>query len=76
VNAVVVYSADPMVMAEERRRHTVRTALAYIMDGQPSTAVELLRKSVERCARLDHRPLDPARVMKHYEATLRRLGGL
>jgi hypothetical protein len=70
-----VYSADPLVLAEQRRHHTIRTALAHIVAGEPSTALELLRKSVERCARLDHRPLDPARVMQRYEAMLRTLGG-
>jgi hypothetical protein len=49
-------------MATQRRHHAVRTALMFIEQDCPHLALAELIDSVNRCARLDHRPLDAARV--------------
>lgn len=49
-------------MAEQRRHHAVRTAIMFIDQGCPNSALAELLDSVNRCARLDHRPLNQARV--------------
>jgi len=49
-------------MAEQRRHHAVRTAMMFINQGCPNSALAELLDSIHRCARMDHRPLDVARV--------------
>lgn len=53
---------DSIVMAEQRRHHAVRTAIMFINQDCPHAALAELIDSVNRCARLDHRPLDVGRV--------------
>ncbi|MFD7157931.1 hypothetical protein ACXJJ3_08860 [Kribbella sp. WER1] len=54
---------DALTIAEQRRRHSVRTAVMFIVQDQPHCALAELLDSVHRCAHLDHRPLDPVRVL-------------
>jgi len=61
-----VYSADPVTMSEQCRHHAIRTAVQKLVDGEPTAAAEILRKSLTRCAHLDNRPLDPDRVAARY----------
>jgi len=49
-------------MANQWRHHSVRTAIMFIKQDCPNAALAELIDSVQRCSRLDHRPLDPARV--------------
>lgn len=65
---------DALVMAEQRRHHAVRTAVMFIKEGCPNSALAELIDSVNRCARLDHRPLDVARVEDRANALLAAWG--
>lgn len=65
-----VYTADPVMMAEQCRHYAVRTAIQYLLDGEPTAALELLTKSTIRCSHLDTRPLDAGRVGKRYTRSL------
>ena len=65
-----VYTADPLVMAEQLRHYNVRTAIQHLLDGEPNAALELLKTSTIRCANLDNRPLDPGRVGQRYTHSL------
>lgn len=65
---------DAIVMAEQRRHHSVRTAVMFIEQGCPHSALAELLDSVHRCARLDHRPLDVARVEQRANALLAAWG--
>ena len=53
---------DALEIAEQRRRHAVRTAVMFLEQGCPNSALAELIDSVNKCAHLDHRPLDRARV--------------
>jgi len=53
---------DALVVAEQCRHHAVRTAIQHIVGNEPNCALLVLIQSVRRCAHLDHRPLDAARV--------------
>lgn len=53
---------DALMIAEQCRHHAVRTAIQHITDGEPNCALLELIQSVQRCAHLDHRPIDQARV--------------
>jgi hypothetical protein len=53
---------DALVIAEQCRRHAVRTAIVFLENDLPHCALAELIQSVNRCAHLDHRPLDAARV--------------
>lgn len=53
---------DAVAMATQCRHHAVRTAMMFIDQGCPNSALAELIDSTHRCARLDHRPLDQGRV--------------
>jgi hypothetical protein len=68
-----VFTADPVQIANENRHHAVRKAIEYLRSGGPhidphlralhlELALDALIKSVQKCARLDNRPLDVDRV--------------
>lgn len=74
-----VYTADPLIMAEQCRHAAVRAALAEIVGGtrrhgEPDAMLRArivndLTRSVKKCAHLDNRPLDPGRVNARAAAT-------
>jgi hypothetical protein len=65
-----VYSADPLVMAEQCRHAAVRTAVADLAAGTSYKVVLYnLTRSVLRCSHLDNRPLDAGRVFARAKVT-------
>lgn len=70
---VKVFAADPVEIATEKRRQAVREAVGLLRSGGAhidphlralhfEMALDTLIKSVQKCARLDNRPLDAERV--------------
>lgn len=81
-----LFSNDPIQIANENRHHAVHTAIAHLYsDGvkvDPTLrdlhfelALDVLIKSVQKCARLDTRPLDVSRVQSRHQAVLTLLQG-
>lgn len=53
---------DSHAIADQRRRHAVRTAIMFLEQDCPNSALAELLDSMHKCAHLDNRPLDQARV--------------
>ena len=81
-----VFANDPIQIANENRHHAVHTAIAHLRSGgahvDPNLrdlhfemALDVLIKSVQKCARLDNRPLDVDRVHARHLAVLRLMYG-
>ena len=81
-----VFAADPVEEADKNRHHAVATAIAYLESGGPhidphlralhfELALDVLIKSVQKCSRLDNRPLDVDRVHTRHLAVLAMLYG-
>lgn len=69
-----VITADPQVIADQCRRHAVRTAVQHLVAGAPHLALLVLIRSVKRCAHLDNRPLAADRVRDRTQALLAQWG--
>lgn len=76
-----VYANDPIEEAVKNQRTAVRTAITHLESGGPhidphlralhiELALDVLVKSVRKCARLDNRPLDADRVHARHLAVL------
>lgn len=81
-----VFANDPVTIANENRHHAVHTAIAHLRSGNAhidpalralhfELALDILIKSVQKCARLDNRPLDANRVHSRHLAVLTLLYG-
>lgn len=81
-----VFTADPVVVANENRHHAVATAIAHLRSGEAhldphlralhlELALDVLIKSVQKCALLDNRPLDVDRVHTRHLQLLALLYG-
>lgn len=81
-----VFANDPIQIATENQRSAVRTAIAHLESGGPHVdpylralhlemALDVLVKSVRKCALLDNRPLDADRVHARHLAVLALMFG-
>lgn len=81
-----VFANDPVVIANENRHHAVHTAIAHLRAGGANIdpnlralhfeqALDVLIKSVQKCALLDNRPLDVDRVHSRHLKVLALLYG-
>lgn len=81
-----IFTADPIQIANENRHYAVHTAMAHLTSGGPNIdphlralhfelALDVLIKSVQKCSRLDNRPLDVDRVYARHLAVLALMHG-
>lgn len=81
-----IFVNDPIQIANENRHHAVHTAIGHLCSGGANIdpnlrdlhfemALDVLIKSVQKCARLDTRPLDADRVRARHLAVLTLMDG-
>lgn len=81
MSEVKVFASDPIEIAAEKRRQSVREAVGLLRAGGShidphlralhfEMALDVLIKSVQKCAHLDNRPLDAERVHSNHLACL------